>query len=74
MTTMMLKVEESYVEKFLHVLDALPHGMVSIQEDELRNELERRIAKMESRPESATAYMDGMDTMLKRVKAAHARR
>ena len=74
MRTIMLEIEESYVEKFLHLLEALPRGMVSLRGDALREELSRRITQIDDNPESVSPYMDGMDAMLDRVKAAHADR
>jgi len=63
-----LEIKDDFFEKFIHLIDALPQGMVTFQKDRLAQELQRRIDAIESGAEQVTPYFEGMDEMIARVK------
>ena len=69
-----LEVHETFFDKFLHVVDALPKGMVSLTQDKMTAELVRRLEAIDRDEEELTPYRDGMDAMLERLTARYADR
>ena len=67
-----LEIKDDFFEKFLNVLDALPHGMVNLRRDKLRKELTKRVEDIDNGTEKVTPYLEGMDDMLQRVKNRYA--
>lgn len=72
MQVITLEIKDDFFEKFVNVLDALPHGMVNLRRDKLRVELKKRVEDIDSGSEKLTPYLDGMEEMLQRVKNRYA--
>jgi len=72
MQVVTLEIKDDFLEKFLHVIEALPNGKVRLKKDVLYDELAQRIEAIDNGAEELTPYMHGMEEMLTRVKAKHA--
>ena len=72
MQVVTLEIKDDFFEKFINVLDTLPHGMVKVKRDKFQIELKKRIESIDNGNETLTPYLDGMDDMLQRVKSRYA--
>jgi len=67
-----LDIRDDFFDKFIHLLDALPSGVVRVKNDPLSEELQKRIEDIDKGKETLTPYLNGMDEMLQRVKSKYA--
>ena len=72
MQVVTLEIADDFVDKFKHVLDALPSGKVSLKKDKIREEIESRIEAIDKGKEVLTLYSQGMDEMLARLQSKYA--
>lgn len=67
-----LEIEDDFIDKFKHVLDAFPSGKVSLKKDKLQLEIQTRIQAIDNGKEVLTPYAQGMDEMLTRIQNKYA--
>jgi len=72
MQVMTLEIEDDFIDKFKHVLDAFPSGKVSLKKDKLEVEIQNRIQDIDNGKEVLTPYNQGMDEMLNRIQNKYA--
>ena len=72
MQVVTLEIEDDFIDKFKHVLDAFPSGKVSLKKDRLQAEIENRIKDIDSGKEVLAPYSQGMDEMLNRIQNKYA--
>lgn len=68
MQVVTLEIEDDFIDKFKHVLDAFPLGKVSLKKDKLQAEIQNRIDNIDNGKEVLTSYSQGMDEMMSRIK------
>jgi hypothetical protein len=72
MQTITLYVEESFLQTFKELISHYPKDKISIKEDYLAMELERRIQDIDTGKEKLTVYEDGMADMMDRLRQKYA--
>jgi hypothetical protein len=72
MQVVTLEIEDDFIDKFKHVLDAFPSGKVSLKKDKLQTEIQSRIKDIDNGKEVLTPYRHGMDEMLSRIQNKYA--
>ena len=72
MQAITLHVEESFLQTFKELISHYPKDKISIKEDPLVMELEKRIQEIDAGKEKLTVYEDGMAEMMDRLRQKYA--
>jgi hypothetical protein len=68
MQTLMLEVNETFLSKFLTLLDSLPKDQVRVKDDKLSIEIKNRISAIDERKEALLPHNQFWETFEDRVK------
>lgn len=68
MQTLMLEVNETFLSKFLTMLDSLPKDQVRVKNDTLSQEIKNRISAIEEGKETLIPHNQFWETFEDRVK------
>ena len=72
MKTIMLKVEDSYIEQFLNYLSTLPKNKVEILRDKIAIDLQTRIEDIESGKEKEIDFRSNLDNIKEKIVTKYA--
>lgn len=68
MQTLMLEVNETFLSKFLSMLDSLPKDQVRLKDDKVSQEIKNRISAIDERKETLVSHNQFWETFEDRVK------
>lgn len=68
MQTLMLEVNETFLSKFLTLLDSLPKDQVRVKDDKLSIEIKKRISAIDDGNEALIPHNQFWETFEDRVK------
>lgn len=68
MQTLMLEVNETFLSKFLSILDSLPKDQVRVKDDKLSQEIKNRIGAIDEGKETLIPHNQFWETFEDRVK------
>ena len=72
MQVVTLEIADDFIDKFKHVLDALPPEKVFFKKDRIKTEIEKRLKAIDNGSEELVPYMQGMDEMRERLQNKYA--
>ena len=72
MQVLTLEVEDDFIDKFKHVLDAFPSGKVLLKQDKVQVEIQNRLDVIDNGTETLTPYAQGMDKLISRIQNKYA--
>lgn len=68
MQTLMLEVNETFLSKFLAMLDSLPKDQVRVKDDKIAQEIKSRISAIDEGKETLIPHNQFWETFEERVK------
>lgn len=68
MQTLMLEVNETFLSKFLSMLDSLPKDQVRLKDDKVSQEIKNRISAIDEGKETLVSHNQFWETFEDRVK------
>lgn len=68
MQTLMLEVNETFLSKFLTMLDSLPKDQVRVKDDKIAQEIKNRISAIDEGKETLIPHNQFWETFEERVK------
>ena len=72
MQVVTLEIADDFIDKFKHVLDALPPEKVFFKKDRIKTEIEKRLKAIDNGSEELVPYMQGIDEMRERLQNKYA--
>jgi len=72
MQVVTLEIADDFIDKFKHVLDALPSEKVFFKKDRIKTEIEKRLHAIDTGTEELIPYMQDMDEMRERLQNKYA--
>lgn len=72
MQVVTLEIADDFIDKFKHVLDALPSEKVFFKKDRIKTEIEKRLKAIDNGSEELVPYVQGMDEMRERLQNKYA--
>jgi len=72
MQVVTLEIADDFIDKFKHVLDALPSEKVFFKKDRIKTEIEKRLNAIDNGSEELVPYIQGMDEMRERLQNKYA--
>jgi len=72
MQVVTLEIADDFIDKFKHVLDALPSEKVFFKKDRIKTEIEKRLKAIDNGSEELVPYMQGIDEMREQLQNKYA--